>query len=242
MNIHRAFWSIFGVVFAAGALASFAGYAGEEQSSANLAPLTETELIGILEGDTEWLLKQEACRRLRHIGTEASVPALAALLPDETLSHMARFALEPMPYPEVDKALREALEVTDGLTQAGVVISIGVRRDEKAVPLLIPLMKADHPEVGRTAAGALGRIATSEATQALREYRPEAPEATRTAVNEGLLAAAQRCTEAGKRQRAAALYEELLAADTPLEVRMGAFRGLAYARPNKAPELLIGAL
>jgi HEAT repeat protein len=242
MKIDRTFWSVFTVVFTVGMLMSFAGHAGEAEDAETPAPLTEAELIAILEGDAEWLLKQEACRRLRHIGTQASVPALAALLPDETLSHMARFALEAMPYPEVDKALRDALNATDGLPQAGVIISIGVRRDEKAVPLLIPLMKDTHPEVARAAAGALGRIATAEGVAALRAYRAEAPDATRTAVNEGLLAAAQYYTEAGKRQEAAAMYEELMMAEVPVEVRMGAFRGLAYARPKKAPELLIGAL
>ncbi|MEA3365053.1 MAG: HEAT repeat domain-containing protein, partial [Candidatus Hydrogenedentes bacterium] len=234
--------SVFAVVFTAGTLVSLAGYAGEAEEAASPAPLTEAELIGILESDAEWLLKQEACRRLRHIGTEASVPALAALLPDETLSHMARFALEVMPYPEVDEALRDVLSLTEGLPQAGIIISIGVRQDEKAVPLLIPLMKDAHAEVARAAAGALGRIATPEAAQALREYRKEAADAIRTAVNEGLLAAAQHYTEAGKRPKAAAVYEELLAADAPLEVRMGAFRGLAYARPAQAPDRLVDAL
>lgn len=242
MKIHGTFWSVFAVVFTVGMLMSLAGDAGEADDAETPAPLTEAELIGILESDGEWLLKQEACRRLRHIGTEASVPALAALLPDETLSHMARFALEAMPYPEVDKALRDALSTTDGLPQAGVIISIGVRRDKKAVPMLIPLMKDARPEVARAAAGALGRIATAESVEALGAYRAEAPDATRTAVNEGLLAAAQYFTEAGKRQEAAGVYEELMAADSPVEVRMGAFRGLAYARPGKAPELLIGAL
>ncbi len=33
------------------------------------------------------------------IGTAESVPALAALLPDKDLSHMARYALERIPAP-----------------------------------------------------------------------------------------------------------------------------------------------
>ena len=40
-------------------------------------------------------------------GSAASVPALTALLTDEKLSHMARYALERMPCPEAVKAMRD---------------------------------------------------------------------------------------------------------------------------------------
>src|SRR5439155_1170293 len=44
--------------------------------------------------------KQAICRYLMAVGSAACVPALAALLSDKDLSHMARFALERMPAPE----------------------------------------------------------------------------------------------------------------------------------------------
>ncbi|HNV21887.1 MAG TPA: HEAT repeat domain-containing protein, partial [Candidatus Hydrogenedentes bacterium] len=110
MNMTRAFWSFFAVLVLSGAVITFAGHAGEAaEAAAPPAPLTEPELIAVLESDADWAQKQEACRRLRHVGTQASIPALAALLPDETLSHLARFALESMPYPEVDQVFRDAL-------------------------------------------------------------------------------------------------------------------------------------
>ena len=56
--------------------------------------LDEAGMIGVLESGADWWDKQAACRGLRKIGTAKSVPALAALLPDEELSSMARFALE----------------------------------------------------------------------------------------------------------------------------------------------------
>jgi len=243
MNKTTAIWSFFAALFVAGALISFVACAGEAAGeAAPPAPPTEAELIAVVQSDADWLQKQDACRRLREIGTQAAIPALAALLPDETLSHMARFALEAMPYPEVDTVLREALAAAAGTPKAGIIISIGARRDAQAVPLLIPLLQDASPDIARTAAGALGRIATSEATKALLAYRADAPDATRAAVNEALLAAAQRYADEGKGDQAAPVYEQLLAADAPVEVRMGAFRGLAYAQPAKAPQLLIGAL
>ncbi|HOD49752.1 MAG TPA: HEAT repeat domain-containing protein [Candidatus Hydrogenedentes bacterium] len=243
MNKTTAIWSFFAALFVAGALISFVACAGEAAGeAAPPAPPTEAELIAVVQSDADWLQKQDACRRLREIGTQAAIPALAALLPDETLSHMARFALEAMPYPEVDTVLREALAAAAGTPKAGIIISIGARRDAQAVPLLIPLLQDASPDIARTAAGALGRIATSEATKALLAYRADAPDATRAAVNEALLAAAQRYADEGKGDQAAPVYEQLLAADAPVEVRMGAFRGLACAQPAKAPQLLIGAL
>ena len=76
--------------------------------------LDEAKLIAVLESDAGWLEKQAACRDLRLVGTVKSVPALAELLPDEKLSHMARNALEPMPYSEAGQALRDALAETLG--------------------------------------------------------------------------------------------------------------------------------
>ncbi|HNR32999.1 MAG TPA: hypothetical protein PKI11_19060, partial [Candidatus Hydrogenedentes bacterium] len=54
----------------------------------------EARLIEVLKSDAGWPEKQEACRALRQQGTTKAVPTLAALLGDERLSHMARYALE----------------------------------------------------------------------------------------------------------------------------------------------------
>ena len=52
MNMSRAFSSVFAVIFAAGALMPLAGYAGEAaEETAPPAPLTEAELIAVIEGD-----------------------------------------------------------------------------------------------------------------------------------------------------------------------------------------------
>ncbi|HQE77024.1 MAG TPA: hypothetical protein PLK00_11395, partial [Candidatus Hydrogenedentes bacterium] len=71
----RAFWSFFAVLVLSGAVITFAGHAGEAaEAAAPPAPLTEPELIAVLESDADWAQKQEACRRLRHVGTQASIP------------------------------------------------------------------------------------------------------------------------------------------------------------------------
>ncbi len=192
----------------------------------------EATLIAVLKGGDDWFAKDAACRRLRVIGTEHSVPALAALLPDEKLSHIARYALEPMPFPEAGKALRDALGQTQGLPKAGVVISLGARRDVDAVPLLIPLLTDANTDVARAAAGALGRIAAPQSVKGLLAAQNSVSLSVKPALYEGLLAAGQRLDEKGKHRRAAKIFKRLLSPERAMNVRMGAFRGLAYAKPG----------
>ncbi|MDI9443880.1 MAG: hypothetical protein QM844_06905, partial [Planctomycetota bacterium] len=65
----------------------------------------EAQLIAVLQSDAGQKEKADACRELAHVGTRRAVPALAALLDDEKLSHMARYALEPIPDPAASAAL-----------------------------------------------------------------------------------------------------------------------------------------
>ncbi len=109
-----------------------------------------------------------ACE-LARIGTKDSVAPLAALLGDEKLAHMARYALEPIPDPAVDDALRDALGKLKGRPLVGVIGSIGVRRDIKAVEPLCKLLKDTDADVAQAAARALGSFGTPAAAKALED-------------------------------------------------------------------------
>ena len=74
----------------------------------------ETRLAAVLPTEASRAAKDYVGRKLAIIGTAESVPALATLLPDKDLSHMARYALERIPAPEAAKALRDALAKTSG--------------------------------------------------------------------------------------------------------------------------------
>ncbi|MBP8131498.1 MAG: HEAT repeat domain-containing protein, partial [Candidatus Hydrogenedentes bacterium] len=202
----------------------------------------EAALIQVLQSDAGWPEKQEACRMLRRTGTEACIPALAALLSDGRLSHMARYALEPMPYAAATQALREALPQLQGMPKAGVAASLGVMRDAAAVPLIVPLLSDPDLNVAKAAAGALGRIGAQEAVQALSEAAKTAPAPLQAAVLEGLLAAGERMVAAGEQHEAASLYQELAAGEYPAQVRMGAWRGRAYAQPDQTSAWVFAAL
>lgn len=203
----------------------------------------EEELIKTLQrADADWQAKQDACRGLRRIGTEKSIPALAALLNDEKLGHLARFALEPMPYPEAGQALRDALAAATGAQKTGIIISLGYRRDADAVALIAPALSDADAATAAAAAGALGRIASPAAIKSLTASRTSAPEALRPAVAEGLLAAGQYLMEQGEGAKAAAVFKDVLKSESLEHARRGAFWGLVHADPKKASAVLVKAL
>ncbi len=236
MNKHWMFFaSLLACAVLFSALAVFPAQAGEKAD--------EDRCVAVLTGDADWFKKQEACRELRIVGTVRSVPALAALLSSPELSHLARYALESMPYPEVDTALCAALPGLDAPHQAGVAATLGARRSAKAVAPLEKLLKSGDTGTVCAAAGALGRIATAKSVRALDKFRKGASGAERFAAEEGLLAAADSIArEKRGARKAARLYESLLGPDTTPHVRSGAFYGLARVLPAKAPKRMLAAL
>ena len=132
----------------------------------------ETKLAAVLPSGASRAAKDYVGRKLAVIGTAESVPALAALLPDKDLSHMARYALERIPAPEAAKALRDALAKTSGALKAGVVGSLGARRDAESIADLAALVGDSDVKIAFAAATALGDIGTVESAKALQDAKP----------------------------------------------------------------------
>ncbi len=184
-----------------------------------------TKLLDVLKSNASREEKQAACRELAIVGTKEAVPTLAALLADPDLSHAARYALEPIPDPAVDEALRKAVDEVKGRALVGVIGSVGVRRDPKAVERLAGLLEDPDPDVAQAAARALGGIGSVEAAQPLAVALVAASAETRLALCEGLFRAAESLA-AAHRDHALAIYDGFLRlADTPPQVRTGAVRG-----------------
>ncbi len=118
----------------------------------------EQSLIGVLQSDHSAHDKDAACARLKRIGTEAAIPALAALLTDDQLSHSARYALESMPSQKAGQALIEALSKTTGENRIGIINSLGERGDKHAVAPLNGLLSDNDAMILTAAAEALGKI------------------------------------------------------------------------------------
>ena len=185
--------------------------------------------------------KDLACRQLSTVGTAAEVPALARLLPDEKLSHIARYALERIPGPAADDALRQALGRVQGKLLIGVVNSLGTRRDEKAVGPLAELLGNADPAVAEAAAAALGKIGPA-AADVLEKALADAPAGVRPVVAESCLCCAEGLLAQGRTQQAARLYDRVAEAAVLLPDRLAAIRGAVLARKSAGAPLLIEQL
>jgi HEAT repeat protein len=208
------------------------------QNAQTAARDQEEKLIAVLKSDAPLKEKADACRELAVKGSKAAVAPLAALLGDEKLGHMARYGLEPIPDPAVDDALREALDKLQGRLKVGVIGSIGVRRDAKAVEPLTRLLKEKDGEVSRAAARALGRYGTPEAAKALEEALAGTQAADQPAFYEGLFRCAEGLWVGGKRPEALAIYDRMSnAAQAPPQVREAAARKAHSLRQERGPTL-----
>jgi HEAT repeat protein len=202
----------------------------------------ELSAIETIKSGAPRMEKDHACRILRVIGTVDSVEPLAALLANEELSHIARYALESMRYPEVDKALNDAMAKTGGQVKVGIINTLAMRGGEQNVGNLVPLLKDADAEVAGAAAWALGRIGSPQAVRALSESYRNAGKKMRDAVADGLLNAADQLVAKGSLPEALAIYKQLEQANSPEHVRMGAFAGTIEAQPDKAADMLIEAV
>lgn len=198
----------------------------------------ERKLIDVLRSDAPPQDKAMACKQLALCGTREAVPALAPLLADERLASWARIPLEVIPDPAADEALREALGRLKGRLLVGVIHSIGVRRDAKAVEGLAGLLKAGDPEVAAAAAASLGRIGGPEAVRHLEPALEASAPPIRSAAAEGLILCAERLLAEGKGDEAAALYDRVRRSALPRPRILEATRGAILARGARGWPLL----
>lgn len=192
----------------------------------------ETAQIVVLQSQASPHDKDVACVWLKRHGTARSVPALAALLTNEQLSLSSRHALESMPAPEAENALIASLAQTSGLLKAGIVSSLGVRRDATAVPELAKLLSDSDKQIASDSAAALGEIATPDALAALEKQLKAPDGSTPDAVVDGCLRCAHRLLTAGNRQQAFSVYEEVYQRPTKEFLRVAAFCGMAQSGKN----------
>ncbi|MCP4643063.1 MAG: DUF1080 domain-containing protein [bacterium] len=206
----------------------------------------DADPVAVLQSDASHWDKSEACRTLQLQGGPEAVPALAALLTDEDMAHMARLALEAMPCAEAGDALRAALDTTTGNLKIGVIGSVAARGDATAVPTFIALLSDADAGIVQAAAHALGQLATPEATQALISAAAKVGDAAGTmqVVCDALLDCAEAAMKNGQPEKAMAVYDYLRTVPkAPVEVRTAALRGAALSRgPKQGTPLLVEAL
>jgi HEAT repeat protein len=177
--------------------------------------------------------KAIACKKLSIVGGKEAVAPMAALLNDPHLACYARFGMEPNPDSSVDDAFRAVLPKLKGRLQIGVINSIGIRRDAKALEALNKLIDESDIDVAQAAAASVGMIGGPQAARMLQAALGRAKAPLFPVVARASLLCAERLMPAN-RTRALELYQELTATTMPKPVRMAALRVLNGAGP--APE------
>jgi HEAT repeat protein len=216
--------------------------AGAFVAGAAAADVKESDLIAVLQSDAPKSEKAITCKKLAIYGTEQSVPALAPLLADKELSSWARIALESIPEPAADAALRKALDNLEGRLLIGVINSISVRRDALAVDALTQKLADADAGVASTAAVALGHIGGEKAAKALTQSMADAPAGVRSALAEGNILCAEWFLAHNGSADAVKLYDMVRQADVPYQRRLEAIRGAILARGSAGVPLLMEQL
>lgn len=193
----------------------------------------EKRLADALAGGLSRSAQDYVCRRLRIIGTAQSVDALAALLPKDETSHIARFALERIADDKAAQALRSALPKVNAKLKSGVIGSLGVRRDAKSVDAIAPFLGDADTMTAQAAAHALGLIGTPAAAKALSQFAAKAPAAMTIPVADARLLCAEQLLADGSKAEALALYKELQGDGQPSHVKVAAMRGMVSAGTRK---------
>lgn len=202
----------------------------------------EKQLDEFLKSDASYAAKDFVCRELSVVGTEASVPALASMLTDEKVSDIARYALERIQGPAADDALRNALPKAKGKVKVGIINTLGVRGDKKAIDALGKLSGDSNETVAVAAVAALGRIDDKSATDAIAKARDNATGAIKTAAIDAHLRCADRLAAKGQKEAAGAIYKQLYAAGEPMPVRVAAARGMILTAGDKTGEVIVEML
>jgi HEAT repeat protein len=199
----------------------------------------EAKLLPVLQtSDTQKDAKRYICRWLGIVGSADCVPAVARLLTDPDLSHPARIALEKLPDPAAAAALREALAEVKGKLLAGVISSVGVRRDAAAVGSLRGLAQDSDGLVAAAALAALGQIGTEQASQALDTM--QVPKELAGALANARIVAASRLAQAGNGPRAAGIFKDLMSSAQAPAIRVAGLKGLIASLPrNEAVTMII---
>jgi len=206
--------------------------------SAEAVAAEEQKQIAILRADAKPADKALACKRLAIYGSKEAVPFLAPLLGDPQLASWARIALEAIPGPEANKALRDALAGVEGRLLIGAINSLGVRRDPDAVSLLAAKLRDDDAGVAEAASVALGNIGGAAAADALSSMLADGAADRRSAAAEGCVLCAERLLAAGKPDAAIALYDAVRAANVSPQRTVEAIRGAIVARGKAGVPML----
>jgi type 1 glutamine amidotransferase/HEAT repeat protein len=206
----------------------------------------EENLLAFLTSPANAAAKLAACRELRLIGTEKSVPILREMLLEDETTDMARFALEKIPGAAATRAMLDALETCRGEAKLGLISSLGQRKTQDAVRPLGALLSDSDLPIASAAAVSLGRIGGYQAAAILAAEFDRAAGDRKPDIAFALLRCADELASA-KDPAAAKFYDAILTAQAqpplPLVLRQAAMKGkIASAGKDEGARLILDLL
>jgi HEAT repeat protein len=203
------------------------------QGDAAARKALEKSLVDALASGISRSAQDYVCRKLRVVGTTQCIEALAAFLPAEETSHIARYALERIPDEKATEAIRDALPKVSSKLKPGIIGSLGVRRDKKSIMVLSKLLGDSDIQVAKAAAQSLGLIGTSATAKELSKFAKKVSTNMKIPVADACLVCAEQLLAAGEKSEAVALYKELNGGDLPTHVKAAALKGMLTAATKK---------
>jgi HEAT repeat protein len=210
--------------------------------SPDLIPQIEKEMILFLKSDATFAGKQFICEQLSIMGSEASVPTFAEMLSDKKSCDIALYALQRIPDPSVDIALRNALSKSEHKAKIGIINSLGERQDGNAVAQLDQLVYHEDPQIALSAATALGKIADNSAMEALKKARLKTRGELHLRLIDAYLRCADNLLDAGNTSQAASVYRDIYENEELTPIRAAALCGLVRTNKEGASDIILAAL
>ena len=142
--------------------------------------------------------------------------------------------------PAASLALSEALEKAQGRVLIGIINSVAVKGDPKAIPAVIGKLRDPDAAVAAAAAEALGKMGGDAAAAALTEALTDERANVRSSAAYGAVVCAEQFLANGDAQKAVSLYDKVRQANLPKQRILEATRGAILARKSDGIPLFIG--
>jgi HEAT repeat protein len=186
----------------------------------------EVSLIGLLGTNATFEARKFACTQLGIIGSTAALPALEALLQEDETVGLACLALSTYPRGKADDLLRAAVKFSKGAKCVQILNTLGDRRDEQSVSVLIGRTGDADRAVAEAAIASLGKLGSAAALRGINAVHTRDVPELKAAVTEARLRCADRFAAAGDVKAAELVYEELLTGAENPAVRRSALAAL----------------
>ena len=211
------------------------------QHSSTAREKLELKLLEVLRiRTTSYTAKEFICKQLSIIGTDESIPELSRMLSDPETSHIACIALLHIPGKAADRALIENLKTQ--VNKVGIINTLGMRQSIEAVAELGEIIGDSDPSVASAAISALGQIGGTEAAGILATAKDRMSDDIRMQILDSYLNCAKGFAANGDTNKALEIYDELIQAASPLNIRRAAFASKFRLSNSQGEAMLLDVL